>query len=76
MGVPNDQVKEHFKFLNTHMRTYVTKLTSKSLKLKSGAVPWLRQLATGLPPHRPRFDPGSVHVGFVVEKVALGQVFL
>jgi hypothetical protein len=23
-----------------------------------------------------RFDPGSVHVGFVVDKVALGQVFL
>jgi hypothetical protein len=24
---------------------------------------------------RPRFDPGSVHVGFVVDKVALGQDF-
>jgi hypothetical protein len=24
---------------------------------------------------RPRFDPGLVHVGFVVDKVALGQVF-
>jgi hypothetical protein len=23
-----------------------------------------------------RFDPGSVHVGFMVDKVALGQVFL
>jgi hypothetical protein len=23
----------------------------------------------------PGFDPGSVHVGFVVDKVALGQVF-
>jgi hypothetical protein len=39
------------------------------------AVPWLRRLAAGLPPWRPRFDPGSVHVGFVVDKVALGQVF-
>jgi hypothetical protein len=29
-----------------------------------------------LPPRRPGFDPGSVHVGFVVDKVALGQVFL
>jgi hypothetical protein len=38
-------------------------------------VPWLRRLAAGLPPRRPGFDPGSVHVGFVVEKVALGQVF-
>jgi hypothetical protein len=27
-----------------------------------------------LSPRRPGFDPGSVHVGFVVDKVALGQV--
>jgi hypothetical protein len=38
-------------------------------------VPWLRRLAAGTPPRRPGFDPGSVHVGFVVDKVALGQVF-
>jgi hypothetical protein len=42
---------------------------------KIEAVPWLRRLAAGLPPWRPGFDPGSVHVGFVVDKVALGQVF-
>jgi hypothetical protein len=35
------------------------------------AVPWLRQLVAGLPSR----SPGSVHVGFVVDKVALGQVF-
>jgi hypothetical protein len=39
------------------------------------AVPWLRRLVAGLPPRRPGFDPGSVHVGIVVDKVALGQVF-
>jgi hypothetical protein len=39
-------------------------------------VPWLRRLVAGLPLRRPGFDPGSVHVGFVVSKVALGQVFL
>jgi hypothetical protein len=39
-------------------------------------VPWLRGLAAGLPLRRPGFDPGSVQVGFVVGKVALGQVFL
>jgi hypothetical protein len=38
-------------------------------------VPWLRWLVAGLSPRRPGFDPGSVHVGFVVDKVALGQVF-
>ena len=25
---------------------------------------------------RPRFDPGSVHIRFVVDEVALGEVFL
>jgi hypothetical protein len=39
------------------------------------AVPWLRRLAAGLPALSPGFDPGSVHVGFVVDKVAMGQVF-
>jgi hypothetical protein len=34
------------------------------------AVSWLRRLVAGLSPQR----PGSVHVGFVVDKVALGQV--
>jgi hypothetical protein len=37
------------------------------------AVLWLRRLVAGLSPRRPGFDPGSVHVGFVVDKVALGQ---
>jgi hypothetical protein len=40
------------------------------------AVPWLRSLVAGLSPRRPWFAPGSIHVGFVVDKVALGQVFL
>jgi hypothetical protein len=38
-------------------------------------MPWLRRFAAGLPPRMAGFDPGSVHVGFVVDKVALGQVF-
>jgi hypothetical protein len=36
------------------------------------AVPWLRRLVPGHLPRRLGFDPGLVHVGFVV---ALGQVF-
>jgi hypothetical protein len=39
------------------------------------AVPWLRRLVAGRPPRRPVFDPGSVHKGILVDKVALGQVF-
>jgi hypothetical protein len=48
---------------------------SVSYKVMQRAVPWLRRLAAGLPPRRPGFDPGAVHVGFVVDKVTLGQVF-
>jgi hypothetical protein len=39
------------------------------------AVPWLRWLVAGLSPRSSGFDPGSVHVGFVVDKVTMGQVF-
>jgi hypothetical protein len=38
-------------------------------------VPKLRLLVAGFPPRRPGFEPRSGHVGFVVDKVALGQVF-
>jgi hypothetical protein len=40
------------------------------------AMPWLRRLLVGLPLRRTGFHPGSVHVGFVVDKVVLGRVFL
>jgi hypothetical protein len=40
------------------------------------AVSWLRRLVAGLSHCRPGFSLRSVHVGFVVDKVALGQVFL
>jgi hypothetical protein len=39
------------------------------------ALPWLRRLVTGLSPRRPGFARGSVHVGYVADKFALGQVF-
>jgi hypothetical protein len=39
-------------------------------------VPWHRRLAVGTSPRRPRFDRGPVHMGFVVGRVALGQIFL
>jgi hypothetical protein len=40
------------------------------------AVPWLRLLVTDLSPRRSGFAPEQVHVEFVVDKVALEQVFL
>jgi hypothetical protein len=38
-------------------------------------VPQLRWLVAGFTPRQPEFDPRSSHVGFVVDKVALWQVF-
>jgi hypothetical protein len=40
------------------------------------AVKLLRRLVAGLSSQRPGFMPVSVHVGFVVDKMALGQVYL
>jgi hypothetical protein len=40
------------------------------------ALPGLRRLVVVLSPRRPEFDPGSVQLGFVVDKVTLGQDFL
>jgi hypothetical protein len=37
-------------------------------------VPWLRRLVAGLSQWRPELSPESVHVRFVVDQVALGQV--
>jgi hypothetical protein len=39
------------------------------------AVPWLRRLIADFLPRRPGFDPRSGHVGFVVDRVIVGQVF-
>jgi hypothetical protein len=38
-------------------------------------MPWLRRLVVGLPPRTPGSDTGLVHVGFVVDKVTMEQVF-
>jgi hypothetical protein len=41
----------------------------------SQAAPQLKRLVAGFPSRRPGFDPMSSQVGFVVDKVALGQAF-
>jgi hypothetical protein len=50
--------------------------TTKEKYWWNSAVPWLRRLVAGLSPRRPGLASGSVHVEFVVDKVALGHVFL
>jgi hypothetical protein len=43
---------------------------------KVKAVPWLRSLFAGLSPPWPVLSPGSIHMRFVVDKLAVGQVCL
>jgi len=40
------------------------------------ALPCIRRLVTSLSSLRPRLDPRSVHVGFVVDEIVLEQDFL
>jgi hypothetical protein len=54
---------------------YVTSNETYTSLHNTWAVPQLKRLVAGFPPRRPRFDPRSGHLGFVVGKVALGQVF-
>jgi hypothetical protein len=59
---------------------YITKLwslicASSEVSYRLHQTPWLRWLVTGLSLQRPAFTPRLVHKGFVVDKVALGQVF-
>jgi hypothetical protein len=39
-------------------------------------VTWIKRIVAGLSSRRAGFAPGSIYVGFVVDKVVLWQVFL
>jgi hypothetical protein len=44
-------------------------------KARWSAVQWLMRLVAGRSPRRPGFDPGSLDVGFVVDKNGAGTGF-
>jgi hypothetical protein len=44
--------------------------------IKFNAIKLIRWLVAGISSRSLEFAPGSVHVAFVVDKVALGQVFV
>jgi hypothetical protein len=67
--ITNKQQQQH-----TDMKIGRNFKRSSSFKGQVWAVPWLRSLVADLSPRRPGFAPGSIHVGFVVDKVALGLV--
>jgi hypothetical protein len=60
-------------WLLDNLQTYCN---SHIVCFKSMDMPWLRWLVASLLPQRPEFTPVSLHVRFVVDRVALGQVFL
>jgi hypothetical protein len=57
----------------TAKRNYEPQLPEHLLLYET--VPQLRLLVACFPPRRPGVEPRSRHMGFVVHKVAMGQVF-
>jgi len=51
-------------------------ISKSDMKFSFNAVSWFRWLVAGIPPPRRGFIPRFVNVGFLVNKVALGRVFL
>jgi len=61
------------------LQYWLTRLMLMSITLipeRLTSIPSLRWLDSSILPHRPWFNSRLVHVGFVVDKVTLGQVFL
>jgi hypothetical protein len=55
---------------------FISDYSSKKIQRKwSNDRAMAQRLVAGLSTRRPGFDPGSVNVGFVMDKVALGQAF-
>jgi hypothetical protein len=59
------------------LRYYSVIFTSPTLRTHiTWRMSWLMRLVADLSPFSPGFAPMSIHVGFAVDKVALGQIFL
>jgi hypothetical protein len=58
-----------------HEHTKTLKLIKKDLMYIYNMRLWLRRLVAGFPMWWPRLEPRSGYVGFMVDRVALGQVF-
>jgi hypothetical protein len=78
----NTGTKDHvystsYPFLRNWTDSHFTRQTFVlwCVNILQRAVPLLRWLVAGFSPRRPGFAPRSVHVGFVVDRVAVGQGF-
>jgi hypothetical protein len=72
----NQDIRSRGPGFKSSLPEYEVKWMTRLVRRLVMAVPWLRWLVTGLSPRRPGFAPGSIHVGFAVDKVALGHVSL
>ena len=64
----------HGKYVLCEVRTESLYTVSMNIRLQL-ALPLLKQVLAGASSRRPRFDPRSVHVRFVVDNVAPEQAF-
>jgi hypothetical protein len=62
-------------FVHKQSNGILNEKTVVNKKEMERTVSWLRRLVTGLSQQSPGFVPGTFLVGFVVDSVALGQVF-
>jgi hypothetical protein len=60
-------------FTSIYILEFICTKTQAGSNVKCLLMAMLRQLVAGFPLWWPRFDPRSSHVGFAVDKVALGQ---
>jgi hypothetical protein len=63
-----------FYVLEEHT-TSICRVEEKLKQDVTTSVPYLKRLVAGFPPRRPGFEHRSSRVGFVVVRVALGQIF-
>jgi hypothetical protein len=69
-------VRENKQFIGlTWLQKKPVRDRSITLTLDCKAMPCLRRLVFNLSPWMSEFAPGSVHVGFVMNRLALGQAF-
>jgi hypothetical protein len=68
----NVQIKE-YKMITLPVLLYGREIWSLTLREEQG--PRHSSSGYGFPPRQPGFEPGTGEVGFVVDEVALGQVF-
>jgi hypothetical protein len=63
----------YLDILHPHLAFKIFPTRKSTMIATQGTVPQLRQLVTSFSLWRPKFSPRPVHLGFMVDKIALGQ---